>query len=133
MAYQYNLKPTNSSTNTSSMDAATCLGMLFNFRDRLHLAHLKTTSYASHMALGSLYEDLLDKIDQLVETAQVDKLLDITIPQSSSKDSSETVAQELLDYVRNTRQIFPYTFQQNILDEIEAMTSSTIYKLKFLK
>lgn len=123
------LKPTQGVM--SKMDIPTFLGTLFQFRDRIHLAHLSTGSYAQHMALGSLYEDLLDEIDTLVETAQADGILSINIPQSNP--SNEGVAQELLDFVRMNRNIFPYSYQQQLLDNVEEMTSRTIYKLKFLK
>lgn len=123
----YNLKP------KESVDIPSFIGVLFQYRDKIHLAHLKTTSYASHMALNSLYEGLLDIIDTLVETAQTDSILSITIPQSDTKEVNENVAQELLDYVRTNRNIFPHSFQQNEIDTLEALLSSTIYKLKFLK
>lgn len=123
------LKPTQGVK--SNMDIPTFLGTLFQFRDRIHLAHLATGSYAQHMALGSLYEDLLDEIDTLVETAQADGILSINIPQSNP--SNEGVAQELLDFVRINRNIFPYSYQQQLLDNVEEMASRTVYKIKFLK
>lgn len=33
-----------------------------------HLAHLNTSSYAEHVALGSFYEDVREKMDALIET-----------------------------------------------------------------
>lgn len=107
------------------------IGTLFQFRDRIHLAHLSTTSYASHIALNDLYEGLLDQIDTLTETAQAEGLLKITIPQSDPSD--ESVAQELLDFVRTNRYIFPYSYQSQIIDNIEEMASKSVYKIRFLK
>ena len=33
-----------------------------------HLAHLNTSSYEEHMALGAFYTDVRDKMDTLIET-----------------------------------------------------------------
>ncbi len=107
------------------------IGTLFQFRDRIHLAHLSTTSYASHGALNELYEGLLDQIDALAESAQAEGLLKITIPQSDPSD--ESVAQELLDFVRTNRYIFPYSYQNQIIDNIEELGCKTVYKVRFLK
>jgi len=114
------------------MDIPSFIGTLFQFRDRIHLVHLNTNSYSAHVALNSLYDDLLGIIDTLVESAQTDQLLNITIPQSQTSNDLGVV-QELLDFVRTNRGIFPYSFQQNELDTLELKVSSTLYKLKFLK
>lgn len=130
MALDYSfLKPPQISV--TQMDIPTFIGTLFQFRDRIHLAHLATGSYAAHVALNDAYEGLLDQIDTLTETAQSEGLLKITIPQSDP--SNETVVQDLLAFVRTNRNIFPYSYQQQILDNIEELASKTIYKLKFLK
>ena len=115
-----------------TMDIPSFIGTLFQFRDRIHLVHLNTNSYSAHVALNSLYDDLLGIIDTLVESAQTDQLLNITIPQSQTSNDLGVV-QELLDFVRTNRGIFPYSFQQNELDTLELKVSSTLYKLKFLK
>ena len=43
---------------------------VFNTRNAVHLAHWATPSYAEHMALGDFYDDLIDKIDNIVEMYQ---------------------------------------------------------------
>lgn len=132
MDYSF-LKSAQVSQVTSGLDIPSFLGTLFQFRDKIHLAHLHTTSYAAHKATETLYKSLLDQIDTLVETAQTDTLLSITIPQSDSNSSNEQVANDLLNFVRTNRGVFPYSFQQQILDNIEELASKTVYKLKFLK
>jgi hypothetical protein len=109
------------------------LGELFMYRNLIHLAHLNTQSFAAHMALNDLYEGLLGHVDNLAETAQTDTLLNIIVPGCSTADANVSCATQLLECVRNKRYVFPYSFQQNICDEIESLTSSAIYKLKFLK
>ena len=42
---------------------------LFEMRDNMHIQHFKTTSYAAHMALDTLYKDIVDLVDSLVESA----------------------------------------------------------------
>lgn len=127
------LKPLTSVSIQVGADIPTFLGTLFQYRDKFHLAHLNTTSYAQHVALNDLYEGILDQIDTLVETAQAEGLLSISIPQSSTSDSNVGSVKELLDYVRMNRNIFMYSYQQQILDNIEELLSRTIYKLTYLK
>lgn len=43
---------------------------VFQTRNAVHLAHWATPSYAEHMALGDFYEDLIEKIDHIVEMYQ---------------------------------------------------------------
>lgn len=129
MTSLYNIsKPTES----QPVSVETFIGTLFQYRDKIHLAHLSTNSYAAHMALNESYEYLLDIIDDLVETAQSDKILNLTIPQSSTSDSQNSV-QELLNYVQNNRYVFVESYQLNILDELVSSLNKTIYKLKHLK
>ncbi len=128
----YNIKLKSVTETESTMDIPTFIGMLFHYRDRVHLIHLNTTSYAAHKALNSLYNIILDVVDSLAETAQTESLLNITIPESSTSNDLN-IAQEILDFVRMNRYVFPHTFQQNEIDTLEASLSSAIYKLKFLK
>lgn len=125
------LYPTKLTQSSQTITIPTFIGTLFQFRDRIHLAHLATGSYAVHSALNDLYEGLLDQIDALAESAQAEGLLKITIPQSDPSD--ESVAQELVDFVRTNRYIFPYSYQSQIIDNIEELGTKTIYKLRFLK
>lgn len=43
---------------------------VFNTRNAVHLAHWATPSYAEHQALGDFYEDLIGKLDHIVEMYQ---------------------------------------------------------------
>ena len=114
-------------------DISIFIGHLFTFRNDIHLAHLNTKSYAKHIALNELYTGMLDIIDNLAETAQTDKLLNITIPASMTSNTEPlTMVESMLSYIRENRQTFPYSFQQNEIDNLELLLSKTIYKLKFL-
>lgn len=129
-----NKKEGYNSSNSSNKDISTFIGYLFYLRNALHLAHLKTTSYALHKNLNKVYEEVLDIADTLTESAQTESLLSITIPQcSSDMINPDTILQECLDYVRTNRGVFKYSFQSNIIDTLEETLSSAIYKAKFLK
>ncbi len=42
----------------------------FQARDIAHRAHWATKSYAQHVALGDFYDEVIDKIDDIVESYQ---------------------------------------------------------------
>jgi len=109
------------------------LNYLIDARTCLHLHHWSENSYAKHVALEEIYTELLELLDQLVETEQVNRKLTLQSNGGKINSDSITYVQEVLNYVRKYRSIFPHSFQQNILDEIEALLSKGIYKLKFLQ
>jgi hypothetical protein len=43
---------------------------VFTTRNLLHFAHWNTKSFAAHMALGDLYEQIVEDVDDLVEVIQ---------------------------------------------------------------
>lgn len=43
---------------------------VFTTRNLLHFAHWNTKSYAAHVALGDLYESIVDEVDDIVEVCQ---------------------------------------------------------------
>jgi len=52
---------------SSEMTLETIAGKLTYFHEQLHLLHWQTTSYATHKALGKLYEYVQDFKDDVVE------------------------------------------------------------------
>lgn len=46
------------------------LNKFFEARDVIHLAHLNTTSFAEHKALGKFYEGWTELMDDFIETYQ---------------------------------------------------------------
>lgn len=46
------------------------IGLLMSVRTASHLAHLKTSSYATHVALNGFYDEVLDLTDTFAENAQ---------------------------------------------------------------
>ena len=112
------------------------IGLLFASRDYAHKAHLNTDSFAEHMALNEFYDGIVDLADGLAETWMGRKLTKIGDIPSITPPKGEPLAvmKRLLEVVQDTRDFCSDdTVLSNIIDEIEALYSSTIYKLKFLK
>lgn len=107
---------------------------LFQARDIIHLAHLKTESYAQHKALDEAYGYLLEYADKFTEETQgmEEQLLDINIPSSSWQEPLSFLT-EFKEYVMSIRENLEYEFQKNISDELVGDLSKSIYLLTFLK
>lgn len=60
------------------------LGCLFAARDKAHMLHLATKSFAEHKALNELYDALLDHADKMAESYQGKHgIVDLCIPAAS--------------------------------------------------
>jgi hypothetical protein len=112
------------------------IGLLFAARDYAHKQHLQTDSFAEHMALGAFYDEVITLADALAEAwmgrnlAKIGEIPTITAP----KGQPLAVLKRLLDVVQETRDfVKDDSVLSNIVDEIEQLFSSTIYKIKFLK
>ena len=112
------------------------LGLLFASRDYAHKMHLATDSYAQHMALGAFYEEIIGLADELAEAwmgrnlQKIGEIPTINVP----KGEPLNVFKRLLEVVQDTRDFCENdTVLSNIIDEIESVYSSALYKLKFLK
>ena len=112
------------------------VALLFLARDWAHLEHLRTSSYAQHMALGSFYEEAINLADTLTEAWQGSYgLLNIELMSGKlPKDIIEALEAQQ-DWIESARKSLPTedTDIQNIIDEVIALYRQTLYKLKFLK
>lgn len=100
-----------------------------------HLYHLKSTSYAQHMALGGLYEALPGLVDGLVEAYQGKYGLVTEYPSSMVECGAEPIpfVANLKGYIETARDTLPQDSElQNIVDEIAATVASALYKLTYL-
>lgn len=116
---------------------ADILGSLFLSREIAHREHLKTDSYAQHVALGTFYEDIIVLADSLAEAYQgrtEERIKDIPYL-AGNKQAIVPVLKKILAQVEaNRSECCPDDSTiQNIIDEIIALFLSTIYKLTFLK
>lgn len=107
----------------------------FNLRTVAHVAHLKTTSYAEHVALKELYEAIIPLVDSFAEVYQGDNGLISTYSAPAPKVADALVVMsELTSWIESNYLSFGPDDQplQNILDELLALLSSARYKLRFL-
>lgn len=114
------------------------IAILFLSRDIAHREHLKTTSYAVHVALQEFYEGIIPLADQLAETYQGHYGMLKAVPYLKP-EGAESIVDELefqLDEIESMRQdVFKKTDTalQNIVDEIVALFLQTLYKLQRFK
>lgn len=104
------------------------IGMLFQSRDIMHLAHLNTTSFAEHKALNGYYDGILDLTDNFTEVYFGRfKRVDIVIPEAKLMPAVQHLKemQQLIDGERNN---YPSELQ-NIMDEMLGLINKTLYLL----
>jgi len=108
----------------------------FSLRTMAHIAHLQTTSYATHMALNELYENIIPLVDSFAETFQGDTGIIAIYPALTTKAGNVLVEiSSLEEWILDTREEMcgsEASHLQNIIDEILALLSSSRYKLRFL-
>jgi len=112
---------------------------LLNGVTKIHIAHLKTTSYSAHVAMGEFYDGVGDFADSLAEQWQgiSEKLLEF--PTSAELTKCNT-PEECVKYLRGlydmcdkVQDICEHSEIINTIDEIKSLINSTKYKLIFLK
>jgi hypothetical protein len=109
---------------------------LIHSQTQSHIFHLQTGSYAEHKALQGYYENIDDLMDSLVESYQGenDIIKNYRSLPMNNYDSKEQVIgyfEDLMGMVRELSEDFP-SYLKNIVDEIEVLINSTLYKLKRL-
>lgn len=109
---------------------------LFHARTTAHVLHLKSRSYAQHVALQGFYEGIIDLVDGLAEAYQGEHSLIENYP---PKYTPYTDPIQLMDDLRECVDECGKQFDAsdsnllNTLDEIRDLIASTAYKLRFLK
>lgn len=108
---------------------------LFAARDIAHRLHLRTRSFAKHLALGDLYTALVEMADGLAETHQGKHgLMDIQNPIFTFSDEDPIIfIRELAQWAENTKAILPPDSHiHNEWDNVISMIYRTKYKLENL-
>lgn len=120
------------------MANARYISALFNSRDQAHVFHLATNSYAQHMALQGYYDGIIPLADAYVEAYQGTYNKKIRGLRKNSRFVQDP--KKALSYfvglrkrIRAMKPLASATHLKNIRDEIMALLTQTIYKLKFLK
>ena len=117
--------------------AADLISVLFLSREMAHRAHLKTTSYAQHVALGEFYDEVVDLADEFAEVFQgtYGIIKDVPYGKAGSGDIADLLDGQL-EKIEDLRGAFDKAYDkplQNIIDTVCALYSRTLYKLRNLK
>jgi hypothetical protein len=109
---------------------------VFAMRNAAHLAHWSTKSYAEHKALGKFYDELIDKIDSIIEAYQgwFGLIGEVRMIVMSKKDIAEAIRTDLTWMGTNRDKICKKnTMMENLIDDLMQLYSTTHYKLVNLK
>ena len=119
---------------------AQLISTLLASRTQAHIFHWQAQmagSFAAHKALSEYYDEIVDQIDELVESYQGRHgiITGYTGVSAFKEDSNYVMYFEALaKYVETIRtKITQDSYIQNQVDEIVKLIESTKYKLKFLK
>jgi DNA-binding ferritin-like protein len=109
---------------------------VFALRDHAHVSHWKTTSYSAHVALGELYDGLIDKIDGIVEAYMglFGQIGAVGRAEMQTTDIAVCLDDEL-EWLDTHRAKIAHgsTLVENLLDDLMQLYSSTRYKLVTFK
>lgn len=108
---------------------------LLESRTVTHLYHLSTSSYAKHIALEEYYTEIVNLIDEIVETYQGKygiMKLELTTDFKNDINSVEYF-EYLAQFVETIRSELPQdNFLQHQYDDVETLIYKTLYKLKYI-
>jgi hypothetical protein len=125
--------------NPNSQSIASFVSTMLASRNQAHVYHWQAQrqgSFAAHKALNEYYDEIVDLIDELVETYQgkYGIIYGYKAPTEIREDGNYVVYFEALSkYVDSKREsLVQDSYIQNQIDEITALVESTKYKLKNL-
>ena len=112
-------------------DIAKAIGIMFLSRTMSHMAHLKTKSYATHIALNEFYDGIIDLADTLIEAAQGQYgVLDVPFVNASGNVNDPIgMLQGHLKQLETTMSMVDEDYLIGIFQEIQSLYRSTLYKL----
>lgn len=113
------------------------IAQLFNARDIAHALHLRTRSFAQHLALGDFYTKIVELADALAESyAGRYAPVDVKLGTPAAFVSSDAISfiRGVASWAEGVRtQLNPAdTFIVNQWDEVLALVNQTKYKLENL-
>jgi hypothetical protein len=108
----------------------------FTTRNLLHFAHWNTKSFASHMALGDLYDQIIEDIDEIVETYQgkFGLIEDLYCEAAKLPKDIASHVKEEAKWVEDNRMFISKgdTSIENLIDTLLGHYNRTVYKLENL-
>lgn len=118
-----------------SRAAAELVARCFAARTAAHMAHLKTKSYATHVALNEFYDAVVDLADAFAECYQGVYGVIESYPACEICTGELRPVKELRDWLAENRAKASEGQSElgNLIDEISALCDRTIYKLVNLK
>jgi hypothetical protein len=137
MGNNMNNNQSNDQNNNSSINVIQFFSKLFESREMAHIYHLQDKeSYKNHVVLDEYYTDVLDLIDDLIETyqGQYDVVEGYDIIDTSGTKSKNVIDyfKELTSFITNNRNIFSDkdTHLHSIIDDVLILIYKSLYKLK---
>ncbi|MBX3487227.1 MAG: hypothetical protein KF798_04925 [Candidatus Paracaedibacteraceae bacterium] len=126
---------TTSKPNKTS--EAIFLGELISFRLSLKLIHWSITgsgSYAAHISLDQAIDTLTEITDRLTETSiALNGTLNIVIPETvCPKDYVAHVDLFYAHVEKARKELFPESFSQSIIDDVQETIQQLLFRLKRL-
>lgn len=113
------------------------VALVFLGRDLAHRAHLKTRSYAEHVALGEFYTTVIALIDGFAEAYQgrYNELLDVPLMDNEFEGEIADVLEQQVAWIEDSREEICPREESSLHNEIDTIVSlyqQTLYKLRFL-
>ena len=112
------------------------IGRVFATGNAVHIAHWRTNSYAQHQALGSFYDDLIDKIDTVVEMYQgAFELIGKVAPHQVPADNILAHLNAEVEWIETNLDELSGGIKaiENALQDLSGSYYTTIYKLTHLQ
>lgn len=119
---------------TDSSVAEFCIRLLHSVTSG-HIMHLQTRSFSQHMALSDFYSGIGDLADSIIEAYQGQYGIIEEYPNGYKTPSMDPLSEilNLSDFVKKRRNDMPSDSEiQNLIDEVQSLIDSTLYKLRFL-
>lgn len=107
------------------------IALLMRSREKAHMYHLTTKSFAEHKALQAYYEGIVPLLDAYAEAymGKYGRLKRMTLPRNArTRVSARAYFKGLLTRIRACRMPRD-TYLKNIQDEVTALVRSTLYML----
>lgn len=137
------IPPAAPTSQVTQSEPAKFLSKMFESREMAHVYHLQIQgegSYAGHKALDEYYNDILDLIDELIETYQgqygIVEHYDVINTDGTKTLDKIQYFTELAEFIKQTRKVAfleEDSHLQNVIDEMVGLIYRTLYKIKFLK
>jgi hypothetical protein len=115
------------------MDINQFISTLHQSKQQAITWHHQTISYSEHKALQNYYEEIIERIDALVESIQgiYPRITSYTLsnPVDWKEGGSTIYFKGLYEYVETNRKTIPYqeTWIENQIDNISELISTTLY------